>query len=53
VFSVWYELDVYIPKDDILHSHRRENLKSYTAVVRIQIEAWMPVYVYSVLFCPV
>jgi hypothetical protein len=24
-----YELDFYIPEDDILHSHRRENLKSY------------------------
>jgi hypothetical protein len=27
---VRYELGFYIPKDDILHSHRRENLKSYT-----------------------
>jgi hypothetical protein len=26
---VKYELGFYIPKDDILHSHRRENLKSY------------------------
>jgi hypothetical protein len=25
-----YELGFYIPEDDILHSHRRENLKSYT-----------------------
>jgi hypothetical protein len=24
-----YELGCYIPEDDILHSHRRENLKSY------------------------
>jgi hypothetical protein len=24
-----YELDLYISEDDILHSHRRENLKSY------------------------
>jgi hypothetical protein len=24
-----YELGFYIPQDDILHSHRRENLKSY------------------------
>jgi hypothetical protein len=24
-----YELGFYIPEDDILHSHRRENLKSY------------------------
>jgi hypothetical protein len=26
---VKYELDFYIPEDDILHSPRRENLKSY------------------------
>jgi hypothetical protein len=26
---VRYELGVYIPEDDIPHSHRRENLKSY------------------------
>jgi hypothetical protein len=26
---VRYELGFYIPEDDILHSHRRENLKSY------------------------
>jgi hypothetical protein len=24
-----YEMGFYIPEDDILHSHRRENLKSY------------------------
>jgi hypothetical protein len=24
-----YELGSYIPEDDIPHSHRRENLKSY------------------------
>jgi hypothetical protein len=30
VFSVRYELGLYIPDDDILHSHCRENLKSYT-----------------------
>jgi hypothetical protein len=29
VFSMRYELGVYIPEDGILHSHRRENLKSY------------------------
>jgi hypothetical protein len=26
---VWYELCSYIPEDGILHSHRRESLKSY------------------------
>jgi hypothetical protein len=30
VSPVKYELGYYIPDDDILHSRRRENLKSYT-----------------------
>jgi hypothetical protein len=29
VSPVKYKLGFYIPEDDILHSHRRENLKSY------------------------
>jgi hypothetical protein len=29
MFPVKYELGFYIPEDDILRSHRRENLKSY------------------------
>jgi hypothetical protein len=29
---VKYELGFYILEDDIIHSHRRENLKSYIAV---------------------
>jgi hypothetical protein len=29
---VKYELGFYIPEDDILHSHDRENLKSYVAL---------------------
>jgi hypothetical protein len=29
VSPVRYELGFYIPEDDILHSHRRENLKSH------------------------
>jgi hypothetical protein len=29
---VKYELGSYIPQDDILRSHRRENLKSYIAL---------------------
>jgi hypothetical protein len=29
VSPVKYELGFYIPEDTILHSHRRENLKSY------------------------
>jgi hypothetical protein len=32
VSPVNYELGFYIPEDDILHSHRRENLKSYIAL---------------------
>jgi hypothetical protein len=30
--SVRYEQGFYIPEDPILHSHRRENLKSYVAL---------------------
>jgi hypothetical protein len=29
---VKYELDFYIPEDGILHSHRRENLRSFTVL---------------------
>jgi hypothetical protein len=29
---VKYELRLHIPEDGILHSHRRENLKSYVAL---------------------
>jgi hypothetical protein len=32
VSPVRYELGFYIPEDYILHSHRRENLKSYIAL---------------------
>jgi hypothetical protein len=32
VSPVKYELGFYIPDDDILHSHCRENLKSYIAL---------------------
>jgi hypothetical protein len=32
VSPVKYELGFYNPEDGILHSHRRENLKSYTAL---------------------
>jgi hypothetical protein len=32
VSPVKYELGFYIPEDAILHSHRRENLKSYIAL---------------------
>jgi hypothetical protein len=32
VSPVRYELEFYIPEDDILHSHSRENIKSYIAL---------------------
>jgi hypothetical protein len=32
VSPVKYELGFYIPEDGILHSHRREHLKSYIAL---------------------
>jgi hypothetical protein len=32
VSSVRYEQGFYIPDDDILDSHRRENIKSYIAL---------------------
>jgi hypothetical protein len=33
MFSVRYELGFYIPEDDILRSHRRENLKFYIVLI--------------------
>jgi hypothetical protein len=30
MFTMRYELGFYIPEDDILHSYRRDNLKSYS-----------------------
>jgi hypothetical protein len=48
VSPVKYELGFYIPEDGILHSHRRENLKSYTSVEHLffglpipDIEFWV------------
>jgi hypothetical protein len=32
VFPVRYDLSFYIPEEGILNSHRRENLKFYTAL---------------------
>jgi hypothetical protein len=32
MFPVRYELCFYIPEDEILRSHRHENLKSYKAL---------------------
>jgi hypothetical protein len=36
---VKYELGFYIPEDDILHSHRLENLISYIRRHKVQIPA--------------
>jgi hypothetical protein len=33
VSPVKYELGFYIPEDTVLHSHCRENLKSYIALI--------------------
>jgi hypothetical protein len=35
VFAVRYELVCYIPEDGILHSHCRENYKSYIALTAV------------------
>jgi hypothetical protein len=37
VSPVKYELGFYIPEDNILHSHRRENLKSYASMLLQEI----------------
>jgi hypothetical protein len=36
VSPVRYKLGFYIPEDDILHSHCRENLNSYIAFPKLQ-----------------
>jgi hypothetical protein len=33
VSPVSYEVGFFIPEDGVLHSHRRENLKSYIALI--------------------
>jgi hypothetical protein len=45
VSPVKYELGFYIPEDDILHNHRRENLKSYLLQIRTTL-----VVTYSTVF---
>jgi hypothetical protein len=37
VSPVKYEVGFYTPEDDILHSHRRENLKSYIALTGLTV----------------
>jgi hypothetical protein len=37
VSPVRYVLVFYIPEDDILYSHRREDLKSYIALIGLDL----------------
>jgi hypothetical protein len=41
---VRYELGFYIPEDGILHSHRRENLKSYNLLILVFLQYDLAVY---------
>jgi hypothetical protein len=50
VSPVKYELGFYIPEDDILHCHRRENLKSYTVFVSMYFKG-MSFVVYFNAMC--
>jgi hypothetical protein len=34
---VKYELGFYIPKDDILHTDRRDNLRSYVTPISVAV----------------
>jgi hypothetical protein len=55
VSPVKYEMGFYIPEDDILHSHCRENLKSYivkTLFVLKVLEISLPlILVQVILYC--
>jgi hypothetical protein len=44
VSPVKYEQGFYIPEDDILHSHRRENLKSYIFTRDLHYVAYVTIY---------
>jgi hypothetical protein len=48
VSPVRYEMGFYIPEDDILHSHRREILKSY--IIR-NVHLVIDAVTISVLMC--
>jgi hypothetical protein len=43
VSPVRYELGLYIPENDILHSHSRENFKSYMYKYVEPISLWSSV----------
>jgi hypothetical protein len=47
---VRYEMGFYIPEDVILHSHRRENLKSYTFL--LNSADFVKLSLFSLLCCP-
>jgi hypothetical protein len=46
---VKYELGFYIPEEDILHSHRRENLKYYIPPINLYSSVSMSICVTSYL----
>jgi hypothetical protein len=48
---VKYELGFYIPEDDILHCHRRENLKSYIALSPVKYELGFYIPEDDILHC--
>jgi hypothetical protein len=45
VSPVKYELGFYIPEDDILHSHRHENLKSDIVTILSLTSFWFASFV--------
>jgi hypothetical protein len=46
---VRYELGFYIPEDGILHSHRRDNLKSYIRFARFSCDEIKLQYLFLVV----
>jgi hypothetical protein len=51
VLPVRYELGFYIPEDRILHSHRRDHLKSYIQYVEFDVLTMMTVQCGENLTC--
>jgi hypothetical protein len=46
------ELGFYIPEDDILHSHRRENLKPYKICALSSCKHYLKYFVFSPVNAP-
>jgi hypothetical protein len=49
-----YELNLYIPEDDILHSYRREKLRSYIDISQVYAEDEIGIFQHSIhwfLYC--